>query len=151
MTRRLEGVRIIALEQYGAGPYGSVHLADLGAEVIKIEDLPTRGDIGRYVVPFQEGEDSLFYETFNRNKKSLGLDLRTAAAGRSSRTWSGLRRGVLQHARRRPGEAAASGTTTSSTSTRRSSAARCPRSACTGPRASPATTTSCRPWPAGCR
>ncbi len=79
MTRRpLEGVRIIALEQYGAGPYGSVHLADLGAEVIKIEDVPTRGDIGRYVVPFQEGEDSLFYETFNRNKKSLGLDLRTA-------------------------------------------------------------------------
>jgi crotonobetainyl-CoA:carnitine CoA-transferase CaiB-like acyl-CoA transferase len=76
--RPLEGVRIIALEQYGAGPYGSVHLADLGAEVIKIEDVPTRGDIGRYVVPFQEGEDSLFYETFNRNKKSLGLDLRTA-------------------------------------------------------------------------
>jgi crotonobetainyl-CoA:carnitine CoA-transferase CaiB-like acyl-CoA transferase len=76
--RPLEGIRIIALEQYGAGPYGSVHLADLGAEVIKIEDVPTRGDIGRYVVPFQEGEDSLFYETFNRNKKSLGLDLRTA-------------------------------------------------------------------------
>jgi crotonobetainyl-CoA:carnitine CoA-transferase CaiB-like acyl-CoA transferase len=80
MTRRpLEGVRIIALEQYGAGPYGSVHLADLGAEVIKLEDPPTRGDIGRYVVPFQEGEDSLFYETFNRNKRSLGLDLRTMA------------------------------------------------------------------------
>ena len=77
--RPLEGIRIIALEQYGAGPYGSVHLADLGAEVIKLEDPPTRGDIGRYVVPFQEGEDSLFYETFNRNKKSLGLDLRTAS------------------------------------------------------------------------
>jgi crotonobetainyl-CoA:carnitine CoA-transferase CaiB-like acyl-CoA transferase len=75
--RPLEGVRIIALEQYGAGPYGSVHLADLGAEVIKLEDPPTGGDIGRYVVPFQEGEDSLFYETFNRNKKSVGVDLRT--------------------------------------------------------------------------
>jgi crotonobetainyl-CoA:carnitine CoA-transferase CaiB-like acyl-CoA transferase len=77
-ARPLEGIRIIALEQYGAGPYGSVHLADLGAEVIKLEDPPSRGDIGRYVVPFQDGEDSLFYETFNRNKRSLGLDLRTS-------------------------------------------------------------------------
>jgi crotonobetainyl-CoA:carnitine CoA-transferase CaiB-like acyl-CoA transferase len=76
-ARPLEGVRIIALEQYGAGPYGSVHLADLGAEVIKLEDPPTGGDISRYVNPFSQGEDSLFYETFNRNKRSLGLDLRT--------------------------------------------------------------------------
>lgn len=78
-ARPLEGLRIIALEQYGAGPYGSVHLADLGAEIIKLEDPPTGGDISRYVTPFREGEDSLFYETFNRNKKSLGLDLRTDA------------------------------------------------------------------------
>jgi crotonobetainyl-CoA:carnitine CoA-transferase CaiB-like acyl-CoA transferase len=75
--RPLEGVRIIALEQYAAGPYGTVHLADLGAEIIKLEDPPTGGDISRYVGPFAEGEDSLFFETFNRNKRSLGLDLRT--------------------------------------------------------------------------
>jgi crotonobetainyl-CoA:carnitine CoA-transferase CaiB-like acyl-CoA transferase len=37
-VKPLEDVRIIAIEQYGAGPFGSVHLADLGAEVIKIED-----------------------------------------------------------------------------------------------------------------
>ncbi|MFI6321991.1 CaiB/BaiF CoA transferase family protein [Nonomuraea sp. NPDC050556] len=77
--RPLEDVRIISLEQYGAGPFGSVHLADLGAEVIKIEDPRVGGDVGRYVPPYAEGEDSLFFETFNRNKKSLSLDLSTAA------------------------------------------------------------------------
>lgn len=73
----LADVRIIAIEQYGAGPFGSVHLADLGAEVIKIEEPFSGGDVGRYVPPFQDGEDSLFFESFNRNKSSLSLDLRT--------------------------------------------------------------------------
>lgn len=75
----LEDVRIIAIEQYGAGPFGSVHLADLGAEVIKIEDPRFGGDVGRYVPPYTDGEDSLFFETFNRNKRSLSLDLSTPA------------------------------------------------------------------------
>lgn len=78
----LEDIRIIAVEQYGAGPFGSVHLADLGAEVVKIEDPSVGGDVGRYVPPYTSGEDSLFFETFNRNKKSLSLDL-SSAAGRS--------------------------------------------------------------------
>jgi crotonobetainyl-CoA:carnitine CoA-transferase CaiB-like acyl-CoA transferase len=76
-VRPLADVRILAIEQYGAGPFGSVHLADLGAEVIKIEDPATGGDIGRYVPPYQEGEDSLFFEAFNRNKRSISLDLAT--------------------------------------------------------------------------
>ena len=80
--RPLEDVRIVAVEQYGAGPFGSVHLADLGADVIKIEDPRTGGDVGRYVPPFQEGQDSLFFETFNRNKRSLRLDV-SGRAGRS--------------------------------------------------------------------
>ncbi|MEU8250593.1 CoA transferase [Nonomuraea sp. NPDC048916] len=78
----LEDVRIIAVEQYGAGPFGSVHLADLGAEVIKIEDPRAGGDVGRYVPPYGEEEDSLFFETFNRNKRSLSLDLSTPAGRR---------------------------------------------------------------------
>jgi crotonobetainyl-CoA:carnitine CoA-transferase CaiB-like acyl-CoA transferase len=77
-VRPLEDIRIIAIEQYGAGPFGSVHLADLGADVIKIEEPASGGDIGRYVPPYQEGEDSLFFEAFNRNKRSLSLDLATA-------------------------------------------------------------------------
>lgn len=79
--RPLEDVRIIAIEQFGAGPFGTVHLADLGADVIKIEDPRTNGDVGRYVPPFQDGEHSLFFETFNRNKRSLSLDI-TSEAGR---------------------------------------------------------------------
>ena len=73
----LADIRIIAVEQYGAGPFGTLHLADLGADVIKIEDPRFGGDISRYVPPYQEGEDSLFFETFNRNKRSVGLDIST--------------------------------------------------------------------------
>ena len=43
----LQGVRIIAIEQYGAGPWATMLLADMGAEVIKIENPLTQGDIGR--------------------------------------------------------------------------------------------------------
>lgn len=75
----LADVRVISLEQYGAGPWGTLQLADLGAEVIKVEDPSVGGDVGRYVPPFQDGEDSLFFETFNRNKRSISLDLRTSA------------------------------------------------------------------------
>lgn len=79
--RPLEDVRIISLEQYGAGPFGSLHLADLGADVIKIEDPRVGGDSGRYVPPFAEDGESLFYETFNRNKRGVSLDI-TSVAGR---------------------------------------------------------------------
>jgi crotonobetainyl-CoA:carnitine CoA-transferase CaiB-like acyl-CoA transferase len=72
----LADVRVLAIEQFGAGPWGTLQLADLGAEVIKIEDPATGGDVARYVPPFHEGEASLFFETFNRNKRSVSLDLR---------------------------------------------------------------------------
>ena len=74
----LKGIRIIALEQYGAGPYGTQLLADLGAEVIKIENPLTGGDVSRFVSPHLIGDkDSQFFQTFNRNKKSLSLDLKS--------------------------------------------------------------------------
>ena len=77
-TLPLDGVRIIAVEQYGAGPYGTQLLADLGAEVIKIENPFTGGDVSRFVGPhFIGDEDSHFFQTFNRNKKSLSLDLKS--------------------------------------------------------------------------
>ena len=73
----LAGVRIIAVEQYGAGPFGTQHLADLGAEVIKIENPNDGGDVGRAVGPYYFGPgDSHFYQSFNRNKKSMTLDLK---------------------------------------------------------------------------
>jgi crotonobetainyl-CoA:carnitine CoA-transferase CaiB-like acyl-CoA transferase len=72
----LADIRILAVEQYGAGPWGTLQLADLGAEIIKVEDPTVGGDVGRYVPPYQEGESSLFFESFNRNKRSISLDLR---------------------------------------------------------------------------
>lgn len=75
-TPPLEGVRVLAFEQFGAGPWATLQLADLGADVIKVEDPASGGDVSRYVPPFQEGEDSLFFETFNRGKRSISLDLR---------------------------------------------------------------------------
>ena len=76
----LADIRIIAIEQFASGPYGSMQLADLGADVIKVEDPTTGGDIGRHVAPFCEDGDSLFFETFNRNKRSISLDLQNPAA-----------------------------------------------------------------------
>ncbi len=78
-VRPLEDIRIVAVEQYGAGPFATMHLADLGAEVIKIEDPGAGGDVARYLPPFQHGDSSLFFQTYNRNKRSVALDIRTTA------------------------------------------------------------------------
>ena len=72
----LAGVRVLAVEQYGAGPFGTMFLADQGAEVIKIENPNDGGDMARGVGPyFFTQEDSQFFHAYNRNKKSLTLDL----------------------------------------------------------------------------
>ena len=75
----LAGVRILAVEQFGAGPFATLHLADLGAEVIKIEDPAAGGDVARSVPPVQAGTTSLYFEAFNRGKRSLALDLKSPA------------------------------------------------------------------------
>jgi crotonobetainyl-CoA:carnitine CoA-transferase CaiB-like acyl-CoA transferase len=54
-------------------------LADLGAEVIKIEDPASGGDVSRYIPPLQSGNDSLYFEAVNRNKRSLALNLKNEA------------------------------------------------------------------------
>lgn len=77
MSLPLAGLRIVAVEQYGAGPFATQHLADLGAEVIKIENPNDGGDVGRVVGPHYFGPgDSHFYEAFNRNKRSIALDIK---------------------------------------------------------------------------
>ena len=73
----LAGLRVLAVEQYGAGPFGTSYLADLGAEVIKIENHKDGGDVGRSVGPhFFGAHDSHFFQTFNRNQRSVTLDLK---------------------------------------------------------------------------
>jgi succinate--hydroxymethylglutarate CoA-transferase len=73
----LSGLRVVAVEQYGAGPFGSMMLGDLGAEVIKIENPAEGGDVSRSVGPhfFSDG-DSHFFQAFNRNKRSVTLNLK---------------------------------------------------------------------------
>jgi crotonobetainyl-CoA:carnitine CoA-transferase CaiB-like acyl-CoA transferase len=72
----LEGVRILAVSQFGAGPFGTQHLADLGADIIKIEDPGVGGDVARYVPPFAGEADSPYFQSFNRGKRSITLNLR---------------------------------------------------------------------------
>jgi crotonobetainyl-CoA:carnitine CoA-transferase CaiB-like acyl-CoA transferase len=77
MRLPLQGLRVLAVEQYGAGPYGSTHLADMGADVIKIEHRPSGGDMSRSVGPYFLGDDdSHFFQSLNRNKRSVCLDLK---------------------------------------------------------------------------
>ena len=77
MTRpMLDGLRIVTVSQFGAGPFGTQLLADLGAEVIKIEDPAVGGDVARQVGPYAADGDSLYFQSFNRGKKSLTLDLK---------------------------------------------------------------------------
>lgn len=74
----LAGVRVLTFEAFGAGPFGSMYLADLGAEVIKIENRAQGGDATRGMGPYFLGEhDSHFFQTFNLNKRSVCLDLKT--------------------------------------------------------------------------
>lgn len=75
MVRPLEGIRVLDLTRALAGPYCTMMLADMGAEVIKLE-MPGRGDDSRsWGPPFIEGE-SAYFLSVNRNKKSLTLNLK---------------------------------------------------------------------------
>jgi crotonobetainyl-CoA:carnitine CoA-transferase CaiB-like acyl-CoA transferase len=82
----LTGLRVVTVEQYGAGPFGTQHLADLGADIIKVENPASGGDVARGVGPFFiDGDDStaasLFFQSVNRNKRSIAIDL-TSEGGR---------------------------------------------------------------------
>jgi crotonobetainyl-CoA:carnitine CoA-transferase CaiB-like acyl-CoA transferase len=74
MTAPLDGIRVIDLSRYIAGPLCAQLLGDLGAEVIKVE--APRGEEGRLAFPLYEGF-SLYFANFNRNKRGATLNLRT--------------------------------------------------------------------------
>lgn len=85
VTAPLKGLRIIAVEQYGAGPFGTAFLVNMGAEVIKVENPQSGGDVSRNLGPYFVGgdtpsNDSLFYQGLNTGKKSFALDLTKPAA-----------------------------------------------------------------------
>ena len=77
----LEGIRVLTLEQFGAGPYGTMFLAELGAEVIKIE--APDGDPSRQVGPYKLGpDDSEYFQAWNLGKKSVTVDMKSAEGRR---------------------------------------------------------------------
>ena len=73
----LEGVRVLDLSRVLAGPYATTMLADLGADVLKIEH-PERGDDTRHWGPPFAGSESAYFLSVNRNKRSAGVDLKTS-------------------------------------------------------------------------
>ena len=75
----LRGIRVIDLSRVLAGPFCAMNLADLGAEVIKVE-MPGRGDDSRGYAPrIPNSNDSGYYYSVNRGKQSVTIDLRKAA------------------------------------------------------------------------
>jgi crotonobetainyl-CoA:carnitine CoA-transferase CaiB-like acyl-CoA transferase len=82
MKHVLDGLRVVELAGIGPSPHAAMQLADLGAEVIKIENPREGGDVSRATGPYMLGSDparpdSQFFQSFNRNKKSVTLDLRS--------------------------------------------------------------------------
>ncbi len=75
--KALEGIKIIDLSRVLAGPFCTMLLADMGAEVIKVE-IPGKGDDSRSFPPFKKGQGTYFIN-FNRNKKSIVLDLKNSS------------------------------------------------------------------------
>jgi len=103
-VKLFEGVRVLDLSRMLAGPYGSMLLADLGAEVIKIED-PDGGDPMRVMgPPFLPDGESAYFLAINRNKKSVALDLSRDAGRevfhdlvrRADVVWENFRPGVME-------------------------------------------------------
>lgn len=75
----LSDMRVVSFEQYGAGPYSTMFLADLGAEVFKVEQAETGGDPARHVGPHMLGEaDSQYFQAWNLGKRSITLDIKSA-------------------------------------------------------------------------
>ena len=83
MTGPLAGIRIIEVGHMLAGPYCGLLLADMGAEVIKIE--PPEGDIGRKVSPHFIGQHNAYFASLNRNKRSVVIDLASEQGKRDLR------------------------------------------------------------------
>lgn len=71
----LQGLKVLDMTRVIAGPYCGMILADLGAEVVKLE-VPGRGDDSRSYPPFQKGE-SMLYQLLNRNKRSVAINLKS--------------------------------------------------------------------------
>jgi crotonobetainyl-CoA:carnitine CoA-transferase CaiB-like acyl-CoA transferase len=74
----LAGMRVITVEQYGAAPYGTMVLAELGADVVKVEHAASGGDPSRQLGPRLGPDDSQYFQAWNLGKRSVTLDIKSA-------------------------------------------------------------------------
>ncbi len=103
MSSPLQGIRVLDLSILLAGPFGTMILGDLGAEIIKIE-RPPKGDSSRHMPPHFVGGESAYYLSMNRNKKSITLDLKQPEGIQIFRdmvkqadvVWDNFRPGVME-------------------------------------------------------
>lgn len=105
MTTSLAKVRIVDFSRVLSGPYATLILGDLGADIIKVEE-PTEGDATRENRPFVNGQ-SHYFLSLNRNKRSLGLNLKSAEGQQIARTLAAGADVVVENFR--PGKMAAFG------------------------------------------
>jgi CoA:oxalate CoA-transferase len=75
MKQSLEGIKVLDLTRVLAGPYATMVMADLGANVMKVE-MPVKGDDSRHFGPYV-GDESAYFMSLNRNKRSMTLNLKT--------------------------------------------------------------------------
>ena len=79
----LAGMRVIAVEQYGAAPYGTMMLAALGADILKVEHAATGGDPSRHVGGQGLGpNDCQYFQAWNLSKRSVTLDIKSVEGKR---------------------------------------------------------------------
>ena len=75
MPSPLEGMKVLDLTRLLPGPFGTMLLADMGAEVIRVED-PQGGDYARLTPPFTSSGMSVMHHIVNRNKRSIAIDIK---------------------------------------------------------------------------
>src|SRR4029077_2550329 len=97
MAGPLTGVRVVEVGNYMAAPYCAMQLADLGAEVVKVEH-PEGGDQVRQSAPLIDGEGSAFMR-LNRNKRSIALDLKSERGKEVFRKLAGTADVVVENLR----------------------------------------------------
>ena len=79
MTKALDGVVVLDFSRVLAGPYCTMVLADLGADVIKLERAGAGDDLRQWGPPFMPDGESTYFLSVNRNKRSIALDLKTSS------------------------------------------------------------------------
>lgn len=142
----MRGLRVLDFTHVVAGPLCTMTLADLGADVVKIE--PPAGEIGRRIGPPWRDGQSVIWQSVNRNKRSLTLDLKTPAGRRAARRMARQADVVVESFRPGVMTDLDLGYDTLASPTPHWSTARSPRSARRArPATAPVWTASCRPSP----